>query len=619
MSARLVGGASSRHLAPLAAPRAITHLSTRASHARRAPATPAPLKSTNVGPTKPLGLPYLPDRRSVASPVRATAAGSDEPLVPEPPSGDTVLGVAKETWAKVIPLAAMFFLILFNYTILRDTKDVLVVTAPGSGAEVIPFLKTYVMLPASITMAVVYAKLTDLLSPESTFYACLFPFLAFFGAFAFILYPARDTIHPHAFCDWLQDLAGPRAAGPIAVVRYWSYSAFYMMAQLWGSIVVSVLFWGFANQVTTMDEAKQFYPFFGLGANVALIFSGAAVTYFSNIRATLPPGVDGWGVSLNGLMSLVVASGCAIAGIYYYMNRRVVKSPLAASKKKKKKSNMSIGESVRFLAGSSYIRNLATLVVCYGVAINVVEVTWKAKIKEQFPNPNDYSSFMGTFSSCTGAVTLVMMLVGRAIFRKYGWGTAAIITPAVILATGIGFFGLILLQGPLTPATTALGLTPLMACVLVGAAQNIFSKASKYSLFDPCKEMAFIPLDAETRNKGKAAIDVVCNPLGKSGGSLIQQAMIVTFGSLGASTPYLGAVLGLIIIAWLGAAKSLAVEVEEKTRADIEAKLQEAQEVDNMQSPVMQASVNEDGFIDGKMVESTDEKPKPDAPTPSAA
>ena len=44
----------------------------------------------------------------------------------------------------------MFFFILFNYTILRDTKDVLVVTAPGSGAEIIPFLKTYVNLPGAI-------------------------------------------------------------------------------------------------------------------------------------------------------------------------------------------------------------------------------------------------------------------------------------------------------------------------------------------------------------------------------------------------------------------------------------------------------------------------------------
>ncbi len=56
------------------------------------------------------------------------------------------------------------------------------------------------------------------------------------------------------------------------------------MAELWGSVVVSVLFWGFANQITTVEEASQFYPLFGLGANVALIFSGQAVKYFSQVR-----------------------------------------------------------------------------------------------------------------------------------------------------------------------------------------------------------------------------------------------------------------------------------------------------------------------------------------------
>ena len=33
----------------------------------------------------------------------------------------------------------------------------------------------------------------------------------------------------------------------------------------------------------TVDEAKVFYPLFGLGANVALIFSGRAVKYFSQV------------------------------------------------------------------------------------------------------------------------------------------------------------------------------------------------------------------------------------------------------------------------------------------------------------------------------------------------
>jgi len=66
--------------------------------------------------------------------------------------------------------------------------------------------------------------------------------------------------------------------------------------------------------------------------------------------------------------------------------------------------------------------------------------------------------------------------------------------------------------------------------------------------------------------QGKAAIDVVCNPLGKSGGSAIQQVMIIAFGSLSASTPYLGIILLGVVIMWIGAARSLNVQVRNPSR-----------------------------------------------------
>ena len=469
------------------------------------------------------------------------------------------------TLKKVVPLALMMFCILFNYTILRDTKDVLVVTAPGSGAEIIPFLKTYVNLPAAIGFAAIYARLSNLMDRDRLFYTILVPFVMFFGAFAFIMYPARDTLHPTEFCVDLLDKLGPRFMGPIAIVRNWTYCLFYVMAELWGSVVVSVLFWGFANQIMEVKEAKQFYPLFGLIANVALIFSGQAVRYFSTVRAGLPPGVDGWGMSLKGLMSMIVVGGFCIAGIYWALNKYVLPTvgPIeGAAKKKKEKLSMSIGESVIFLAKSAYVRSLATLVVAYGISINLVEVTWKSKLKAQYPDPNDYSMFMGNFSTATGTVTFVLMIVSRYIFAKFGWGVAAAITPIVILITGATFFSLILTPGVWEPVLAYLGFTPLFMAVLVGAAQNVFSKGAKYSLFDPCKEMAYIPLDEETKVKGKAAIDVICNPLGKSGGSLVQQLMIFTFGSLAASTPYLGVVLLIVITMWLRSAARLSALFE---------------------------------------------------------
>ncbi|KAL6842712.1 hypothetical protein ACP4OV_027556 [Aristida adscensionis] len=576
------------HARPALPPRAALRLPLPRPRASLSPAVRPPLLAAR-GPLLPrrdalLG-PGLSRRRSSAGdgvscsaqpPAAAAAAGAAVPAA-QPEGGRRFLGVDVQTLKKIVPLGLMFFCILFNYTILRDTKDVLVVTAKGSSAEIIPFLKTWVNLPMAIGFMLLYTKLSNVLSREALFYTVIFPFIAFFGAFAFVLYPLRNVIHPTALADKLLAALGPSFLGPVAILRIWSFCLFYVMAELWGSVVISVLFWGFANQnhihrITTVDEAKEFYPLFGLGANIALIFSGRTVKYFSNLRKTLGPGVDGWEVSLKGMMSIVVILGLVITSIYWGVNKFVLNDPsLPKSDRKKKKEKPKLGmkESLKVLLSSRYVRDLATLVVAYGISINLVEVTWKSKLKAQFPSPNEYSAFMGDFSTATGIATFTMMLLGRIILRKFGWGVAAMITPTVLLLTGVGFFSLILFGQPLTPVLATMGMTPLLAAVYVGAMQNIFSKSAKYSLFDPCKEMAYIPLDEDMKVKGKAAIDVVCNPLGKSGGALIQQFMILTFGSLANSTPYLGGILLVIVLAWLGAASSLDKQFSSLAKEDL--------------------------------------------------
>ncbi|KAH9619757.1 hypothetical protein KSS87_018486 [Heliosperma pusillum] len=520
-----------------------------------------------VTTTKLRNLPIC--KAEAAASASASSSGDENIASPK------FLGIEVTTLKKIIPLGLMFFCILFNYTILRDTKDVLVVTAKGSSAEIIPFLKTWVNLPMAVGFMVLYTKLADVLPTKALFYTVILPFIAFFGAFGFVLYPMSNYFHPTALADQLLATLGPRFLGPLAILRIWSFCLFYVMAELWGSVVISVLFWGFANQITTIDEAKRFYPLFGLGANVALIFSGRTVKYFSQMRQNLGPGVDGWALSLKGMMSIVVLMGFAICFLYWWVNAYVPLPTRSSSKKKKEKVKMGTMESIKFLVSQRYIRDLATVVVAYGISINLVEVTWKSKLKAQFPSPNDYSSFMGDFSTATGIATFTMMLLSQYIFDKFGWGVAAAITPTVLLLSGVGFFSLILFGGPIAPTLASFGMTPLLAAVYVGALQNIFSKSAKYSLFDPCKEMAYIPLDEDTKIKGKAAIDVVCNPLGKSGGALIQQFMILTFGSLANSTPYLGGILLLIVTAWLAAARSLdkqftALRKEEELEKEME-------------------------------------------------
>jgi ATP/ADP translocase len=62
------------------------------------------------------------------------------------------------------------------------------------------------------------------------------------------------------------------------------------------------------------------------------------VKYFSNLRKTLGPGIDGWEVSLKGMMSIVVLLGLVITSIYWGVNKFVLNDPsLPKSDRKKKK------------------------------------------------------------------------------------------------------------------------------------------------------------------------------------------------------------------------------------------------------------------------------------------
>ena len=100
--------------------------------------------------------------------------------------------------------------------------------------------------------------MTDSMELKNVFYACVIPFLFFFAAFAGFIYPNRAILHPHGLVDLLASHLPANFAAPLSIIRNWSFALFYVMAEMWGSVVASLLFWGFANEVTTVDEAKKY-------------------------------------------------------------------------------------------------------------------------------------------------------------------------------------------------------------------------------------------------------------------------------------------------------------------------------------------------------------------------
>lgn len=461
-----------------------------------------------------------------------------------------------------LPMALMIALILFNYTVLRNIKDVLVVTEAGS--ETIAFLKFWAVVPSALVFFLVYSKLSSGFSKKSLFYITIVPFILFFGLFAVVIYPNRELLHPVESANWLMTVLPEGFRGVIAIYRYWTYSLFYVLAELWGSAVLSFLFWQFANDVTKVAEAKRFYAHFYLLGNFAVTFAGYVARYFSSLRSNQVDTGDAWGSTLNYLMSAVVLCGLGVVIIYFLLNRFVFDKikpeelgAAAAAAPKKKKPKLTMAESFKFLLQSRYLGLIAILVMAYGISINLVEVSWKNQLSLQFPNKNDYSAFMGLLSFVTGLSTVAVILIGGAIVRTLGWKRGALATPYILGLTGLGFFACVIFPDFFAPIAMYLDITPLYMAVWFGFSQNVLSKSTKYALFDPTKEMAYIPLDDESKSKGKAAVDVVGARLGKSGGSVLQQLMFAFIGPIGVIAPYAAGVMVAIIIIWIIAVHAL--------------------------------------------------------------
>ena len=96
---------------------------------------------------------------------------------------------------KFLPMGMMMFCALFNYTIVRDIKDALVVKA--AGAETISFIKFWVVLPLAVLFVMLYTKASNRLTKEQLFTYTILPFIIFFASFGFILYPAREWLLPN--------------------------------------------------------------------------------------------------------------------------------------------------------------------------------------------------------------------------------------------------------------------------------------------------------------------------------------------------------------------------------------------------------------------------------------
>tara|TARA_Y100000991_G_C21962437_1_gene345143 strand:- start:7 stop:1578 length:1572 start_codon:yes stop_codon:yes gene_type:complete len=481
--------------------------------------------------------------------------------------------ICKDELQKFVPLLFLCFLISFNYNILRNLKDPLLVTAKSSGAEVIPFVKVWMILPASFFLAYLYTYLCNVYGTIRSFYIVLSGFLLYFLFFALFLYPLSDQLHLHFLQYLFESYDLPLGLkGLVSMLRYWVFTSFYVMAELWSNMILSVLFWGLANHITRITEAKRFYGIIGFVGNLSGVVAGSLAYYLALLcnRFSFLPGCTVWQSTLYLLLFVVLASGLAILLIY----KKIIKNLSSKDTNKYNgntkiiKNKMSFSQSLKFIIRSKHALSLAVIVISYNLTINVLEIIWKDQVKIAYPSPEAYHAYMNQITIWTGIIASIMSLfVTTNAIRVLGWFKTAMMTPLVVGVTCLFFFSLITLD----LNSSWLGSFSVGAffpyIVFLGGLQNCFIRASKYSVFDATKEMAFIPLSEDQRIKAKSAIDGVGSRFGKSGGSLIHQVLGFYFTSIAATVPCFAMIMLAILGGWFWSVRKLSLSLGyEKTQ-----------------------------------------------------
>lgn len=460
----------------------------------------------------------------------------------------------------------LMFCILFIQNLVRAMKDSIVITSIG--AESTSFLKLWGVMPAALLVSILYVKLITKFRAQTVFYMMFSSFLGFFAIFTFIIFPNHEYYHidPDVSAKWVA--LYPHFKWFILSGSKWGFSLFYIISELWANVVFALLFWQFVNSVTTVEQSKRFYILFGLFAQTGIYFAaqflkhahGLSQNIIDYFEFTIPVHIFSAQLILGWVLFLGIVALCS----FWYLNNKIFTNAVVEFKVKKQK--MSLVESFEMIASSRYIRLIAILLIMYGIAINLAEAPWKASAVKLYPIEHEYRAFIGNYLSYTGFFTITFVLIGSNIVRFLGWYAAAIITPIMVLVTGIGFFGISNFD-ILGFFGMAFG-DPMSLAIMIGAVQNVLSKSSKYTVFDSTKEMAYVPLDDELKTKGKAAVDVMGSKIGKSFSAFLQSFVfiIVPSATYHSISMYLMIIFAVVCVIWIWAVRELSKEYIKATK-----------------------------------------------------
>jgi len=393
------------------------------------------------------------------------------------PNNQTIPSVCKYLYGdlsvvelkKFLILAVLFLNLIGSYWLLRPLKDGVFFTTVG--LQYLPYAKmsSFIVI---IPLILIYSKLVDMYPRHVLMYIICGGYGILFAIISVCLkLPQIGLDNTESSPDRL-----------LGWVTYFGIESF-------GSICVA-LFWSFVTSSTSSSSAKKGYPMIVTGGQIGSILGPFLATTTEYL-------------SIPTLFFIAVSEIAFVVLLTQYYMRVIGNSELAASEAsqdKKPPSGLLVG--LKLLLTEKYLLGIFCISTIYEIVGTIMDYQMKVLASEQYPTPEAFTAFLGSFGVAVNSVSFIVSLLGTSILlRKLGLRICLMIFPTAV--------SLVLLFVFLIPALSVIFFA------------QVCLKGLSYAINNPSKEMLYIPTGPDVKFKVKSWIDMFGGRSAKAFGGMI--------------------------------------------------------------------------------------------------
>ncbi|KAH9411501.1 TLC ATP/ADP transporter [Ordospora pajunii] len=438
----------------------------------------------------------------------------------------------KRDLAVCIMFGLLFALLSYIDVFLHILGDIAVMKTqiPSS----ILFIKSVLVVPASFFFIDVVQRKLKILGSSRMLEIILLCSSAFVLLFGTVIWPNSKALQIDFF--WSRDIFSEGKMNSrqldflfptLLVFNEWTSSVLYLISELWGSLIVSFMFFSRLTHQCTEAQLKRFFPMLSLISGAVMLSSGLIIRNLNSYRDTLC--FDGKEAMFSNVFVVASILGLVTTGVSFFTDRFLTKQQSSMKGVIHGNENITLSKSLKLMQKSKLLASMTTIVIMSSVCSSVVEATYRGGIALGAAQASEtISSYVTSLNYSAQIITSILLLViffkpaGQFIDRK-GWLPVAIVAPAMVVISLMIFFPIVFLN---------LRREEVARFILenhIGMVVVSLMRISKYCFFDISKEAVSIRIDPMHRQMFRGIHDGLGLNVGKTIGSLYCTIMTMIF------------------------------------------------------------------------------------------